>query len=488
MVNMRNQLPDWKTTIAKSSTTTATTYDGEYSQGFPYENFGVLPIDSVVLDPPTDNSHWNNTSSSISAAAAAGGDDHKHFQEIFQNLSYIQLDPFLQMQQPTPNIFSHDKEVMLCGLSLEKGEFSGKTTTSHEMETKPVMLSGEFKQSKDERPKRSRATELHNMSERMRRNKIRGKLKVLQELIPNCNKWNLNFLHAIRAVVPRVKPNGHMCSTSPCCVDHVGRVENESHIDGRRDLMMSMGGGAVYQTPNLSLAGIQGTQMSQFKPYLPMGPGMGTSNAYEIGMGLGMAMGMINMCYTTGVPTMSVHSATAGLPLMSGPGGLPVNPQVQMQIPFLASQVMPSTTAATSNMVQPRFPTNFSRIFNYANQAGESSSPNTASDNEKVPFINQMMRSMSYYNVGILCLVVFLVVVRETQVGEAAVTCNPMELAPCAAAIMSSNSPTAVCCGKLKEQSPCLCQYVKNPNLQKLVNSPNAKKVADTCGSPFPTC
>lgn len=150
--------------------------------------------------------------------------------------------------------------------------------------------------------------------------------------------------------------------------------------------MMSMGGGAVYQTPNLSFAGIQGTQMSQFKPYFPMGLGLGTSNAYEIGMGLGM----INMCYTTGLPTMSVHSATAALPLMSGPGVLPVNPQVQMQIPFLASQVMPSTTAATSNMVQPRFATNFSRIFNYANQAGESSSPNTASDNEKVPFINQV--------------------------------------------------------------------------------------------------
>ncbi|TQD87025.1 hypothetical protein C1H46_027408 [Malus baccata] len=375
---MRNQLPDWKTTIAKSSTTTATTYDGEYSQGFPYENFGVLPIDSVVLDPPTDNSHWNNTSSSISAAAAAGGDDHKHFQEIFQNLSYIQLDPFLQMQQPTPNIFSHDKEVMLCGLSLEKGEFSGKTTTSHEMETKPVMLSGEFKQSKDERPKRSRATELHNMSERVgqpptqlitRRNKIRGKLKVLQELIPNCNKTD-------------------RASMLDDAIKYIKSLQLQVQ-------MMSMGGGAVYQTPNLSLAGIQGTQMSQFKPYLPMGPGLGTSNAYEIGMGLGMAMGMINMCYTTGVPTMSVHSTTAGLPLMSGPGGLPVNPQVQMQIPFLASQVMPSTTAATSNMVQPRFPTNFSRIFNYANQAGESSSPNTTSDNEKVPFINQKSKVMA---------------------------------------------------------------------------------------------
>ncbi|RXI04770.1 hypothetical protein DVH24_039044 [Malus domestica] len=43
-------------------------------------------------------------------------------------------------------------------------------------------------------------------------------------------------------VVPRVKPNGHMCSTSHRYVVHGPSpharepVENESHIDERRDL------------------------------------------------------------------------------------------------------------------------------------------------------------------------------------------------------------------------------------------------------------
>ncbi|BFG17112.1 non-specific lipid-transfer protein 2 [Prunus yedoensis var. nudiflora] len=98
------------------------------------------------------------------------------------------------------------------------------------------------------------------------------------------------------------------------------------------------------------------------------------------------------------------------------------------------------------------------------------------------------MKSVCYYNVAILCVVAFVLVFGGSQVCTAAVTCSPLELAPCATAITSSSPPSAICCGKLKEQRPCLCKYVKDPNLQKLVNSPNAKKVASTCGSPFPSC
>ncbi|EEF35397.1 Nonspecific lipid-transfer protein, putative [Ricinus communis] len=76
----------------------------------------------------------------------------------------------------------------------------------------------------------------------------------------------------------------------------------------------------------------------------------------------------------------------------------------------------------------------------------------------------------------------------ETVQVTSAVTCDPVELSACANAITSSSPPSAICCSKLKQQRPCLCQYVKNPNLQKLVNSPNAKKVATICGSPFPNC
>ncbi|OWM68023.1 hypothetical protein CDL15_Pgr017591 [Punica granatum] len=76
-----------------------------------------------------------------------------------------------------------------------------------------------------------------------------------------------------------------------------------------------------------------------------------------------------------------------------------------------------------------------------------------------------------------------------TSVAAAMTTCNALELSSCATAITSSGvPPSPTCCSKLKEQRPCLCQYLKDPNLQRLINSPNAKKVATICGSPFPTC
>ncbi|KAI3453060.1 hypothetical protein Pfo_009723 [Paulownia fortunei] len=93
-------------------------------------------------------------------------------------------------------------------------------------------------------------------------------------------------------------------------------------------------------------------------------------------------------------------------------------------------------------------------------------------------------------NSKVACLaicVVLVVLLGEFEVTRA-VTCNPLQLSPCAAAITSSSSPSAACCAKIKEQRPCLCQYMKNPNLQKFINSPGAKKVASSCGTPFPTC
>ncbi|KAL7192419.1 hypothetical protein ACSBR2_024284 [Camellia fascicularis] len=75
----------------------------------------------------------------------------------------------------------------------------------------------------------------------------------------------------------------------------------------------------------------------------------------------------------------------------------------------------------------------------------------------------------------------------EAQVSMA-VTCNPTELSPCLSSMTSSVPPSKLCCNKLKEQKPCLCQYINNPIFKKFVTSPNAKKVGTTCGVPFPKC
>ncbi|KAL9231311.1 hypothetical protein vseg_006553 [Gypsophila vaccaria] len=81
-----------------------------------------------------------------------------------------------------------------------------------------------------------------------------------------------------------------------------------------------------------------------------------------------------------------------------------------------------------------------------------------------------------------LALMVAVMVVSEMAMVTEAVTCNPIQLAPCAPAIFSGQQPTNACCTELVAQKPCLCQYKKNPALAQYVNSPNAKRVASTCG------
>ncbi|KAG5614383.1 hypothetical protein H5410_014207 [Solanum commersonii] len=96
-----------------------------------------------------------------------------------------------------------------------------------------------------------------------------------------------------------------------------------------------------------------------------------------------------------------------------------------------------------------------------------------------------MKKGSSIFTIFFITILVILI--GELLVAEA-VTCKIAELTPCADAIISSKPPSASCCAKLKEQKPCLCGYIKDPKLKPYVNSPNAKKVAKTCGVPFPKC
>lgn len=95
------------------------------------------------------------------------------------------------------------------------------------------------------------------------------------------------------------------------------------------------------------------------------------------------------------------------------------------------------------------------------------------------------MKCLSF--VVIAVAVVAVALLSEAPVAEAA-TCSPTELSPCIAAITSSSPPSSLCCSKLRQQKSCLCGYLKDPNLKQYVNSPNARKVASTCGVPFPNC
>ena len=96
------------------------------------------------------------------------------------------------------------------------------------------------------------------------------------------------------------------------------------------------------------------------------------------------------------------------------------------------------------------------------------------------------MKKLSYV-VVVVMVILMAVLLGEAPVAEA-VTCSPLELSPCVGAITSSQPPSRTCCDKVREQRPCLCGYLKDPNLRQYVNSPNSRRVASTCGVPIPTC
>lgn len=82
--------------------------------------------------------------------------------------------------------------------------------------------------------------------------------------------------------------------------------------------------------------------------------------------------------------------------------------------------------------------------------------------------------------------VVAILVLLGDDMGEA-LTCSPAEFSYCLGSITSSSPPSTLCCQKTREQRPCFCGYLKNPSLRQYVYSPGARRVAKSCGVPFPT-
>ncbi|XVE78681.1 hypothetical protein DITRI_Ditri13aG0166600 [Diplodiscus trichospermus] len=88
-----------------------------------------------------------------------------------------------------------------------------------------------------------------------------------------------------------------------------------------------------------------------------------------------------------------------------------------------------------------------------------------------------------------LCVVALMVVVFSGETPTAgAVTCVATELSPCLPAITSPAPPSDLCCGKLREQQPCLCGYLKDPSFKQFIDNPRTKVVASTCGVSYPKC
>ncbi|EMS52279.1 Non-specific lipid-transfer protein 2G [Triticum urartu] len=72
--------------------------------------------------------------------------------------------------------------------------------------------------------------------------------------------------------------------------------------------------------------------------------------------------------------------------------------------------------------------------------------------------------------------------------GKARAACEVTQLAMCASAILGGTKPSGECCGNLRAQQGCFCQYVKDPNYGHYVNSPHARETLQTCGIALPHC
>ncbi|KAL7001620.1 ATP-dependent DNA helicase pif3 [Sarracenia purpurea var. burkii] len=108
--------------------------------------------------------------------------------------------------------------------------------------------------------KRSRAAEVHNLSERRRRDRINEKMRALQELIPNCNKVD-------------------KASMLDEAIEYLKALQLQVQI-------MSMGAG-MYMPPMMIPARMQHVHGAHMAHFPPMAVGMG--------MGIGFGMGMMDM-------------------------------------------------------------------------------------------------------------------------------------------------------------------------------------------------
>ncbi|PON36571.1 Bifunctional inhibitor/plant lipid transfer protein/seed storage helical domain containing protein [Trema orientale] len=97
------------------------------------------------------------------------------------------------------------------------------------------------------------------------------------------------------------------------------------------------------------------------------------------------------------------------------------------------------------------------------------------------------MKKLSFLALCVVVVSAAMVILSEVPTAEA-VNCSPFQLIWCLPAITRGTRPSDLCCTKLDEQEPCLCGYIKNPNLQQYVNSPHARDVSATCGVPYPKC
>ncbi|KAM0947535.1 putative transcription factor bHLH family [Dioscorea sansibarensis] len=165
--------------------------------------------------------------------------------------------------------------------------------------------------------KRSRAAEVHNLSERRRRDRINERMRALQELIPNCNKVD-------------------KASMLDEAIEYLKTLQLQVQI-------MSMGAG-LCMPPMMMPPAMQHLRAAPM--YSAMGVGMGMG----MGMGMGYGMGMLDM---NGSPSLQgMPGGPASLQMFGIHGqGLPIpTPQLPQYTPYSTLPMRPDTMGERSGV------------------------------------------------------------------------------------------------------------------------------------------
>ncbi|XP_016745749.2 transcription factor PIF1 isoform X2 [Gossypium hirsutum] len=178
------------------------------------------------------------------------------------------------------------------GRELEDTEYHSEDVESESADTK--------KQTRGSTStKRSRAAEVHNLSERRRRDRINEKMRALQELIPRCNKSD-------------------KASMLDEAIEYLKSLQLQVQ-------MMSMGCGMV----PMMFPGVQ--------QYMP-----------TMGMGIGMGMGM-----DIGRPTMPFTNVLAGSPLPTPAAAAHLGPRFTMRPFHMPPPALAPAPAPDPSRIQP---------------------------------------------------------------------------------------------------------------------------------------
>ncbi|XP_024950357.1 transcription factor PHYTOCHROME INTERACTING FACTOR-LIKE 15-like isoform X1 [Citrus sinensis] len=242
---MNNQVP-WNFSVASG--------DSEKGQSSRNENsFDFLESSASQL--PTS---WHQTSHSLDT-------DVDDFSDVFGNLMDVELSAASSAHFPSSLV----SKLETSSCEHDKGQSSGMVKKPDKIVLRKCLcdateISEGMERKPDNRPKRTHSAEVHNQSERRRRDRINKRLKSLKELVPNCNKSD-------------------RASVLDDAVNYVKALRHQLE-------MMSAQGGAIFQSPFMSPSGHQSTEVPQISPNVPISP--------KLGMGSGIGTGMVDVLFS----------------------------------------------------------------------------------------------------------------------------------------------------------------------------------------------